>query len=425
MREVVTLQVGQCGNQIGSEFWTRICQEHGISAEGYYSGDVADDRKDIFFYEADSGRYVPRVVRIDLEPRAISTVHRNFYNDDNVFLSQDGCGAGNNWAHGYTSGREMKDDIMETCRREAEGCDFLESYFIFHSVAGGTGSGLGSLLIEEIHSDFPKKILHTYSIFPNNTEVSDVVVQPYNSILTLQRLHQHCDSVVVMDNGALGGIALNSLKIRIPSHNQINSLISTVMSASTSTMRFPTYMFSDMSSILSATVPHGSLKFLVPSYSPFVGKESKISRRLSVDEILRRLYSERTRMASCDTSKMYSYISVLNILNNVRDVADAQRALLRSFDLSFVPWIPPFPNTVIGRDHSDRVSGLSLCNYTGISTLFGKICSQYDILKQRNAYIEGYRRFCNDMSIFDEARECVQSLVEEYQSSELSSFGNK
>ena len=34
MREIITLQLGQCGNQIGSEFWKQLCAEHGISPDG-------------------------------------------------------------------------------------------------------------------------------------------------------------------------------------------------------------------------------------------------------------------------------------------------------------------------------------------------------------------------------------------------------
>jgi hypothetical protein len=33
-REIITLQLGQCGNQIGSEFWKQLCAEHGISPDG-------------------------------------------------------------------------------------------------------------------------------------------------------------------------------------------------------------------------------------------------------------------------------------------------------------------------------------------------------------------------------------------------------
>jgi len=67
---------------------------------------------------------------------------------------------------------------------------------MMHSIAGGTGSGLGSYLLEKLNDRFPKKIIQTYSVFPNNQEISDVVVQPYNSILSLKRLTTSADCVV-------------------------------------------------------------------------------------------------------------------------------------------------------------------------------------------------------------------------------------
>lgn len=52
------------------------------------------------------------------------------------------------------------------------------------------------MLLEKISDHFPKKILNTFSVFPNTEEVSDVVVQPYNSVLTMSRLTEHADSTV-------------------------------------------------------------------------------------------------------------------------------------------------------------------------------------------------------------------------------------
>lgn len=66
---------------------------------------------------------------------------------------------------------------------------------------------------------------------------SDVVVQPYNSLLTLKRLTESADSVVVLDNTALNRIAADRLKIQNPTFTQINSLVSTIMSVSTATLR--------------------------------------------------------------------------------------------------------------------------------------------------------------------------------------------
>lgn len=67
---------------------------------------------------------------------------------------------------------------------------------LLHSIAGGTGSGLGSFILENLNDRYPKKLIQTYSVFPNNEETSDVVVQPYNSMLSLKRLTVNADSVV-------------------------------------------------------------------------------------------------------------------------------------------------------------------------------------------------------------------------------------
>lgn len=59
-----------------------------------------------------------------------------------------------------------------------------------HSIAGGTGSGMGSFMLENLNSHFPKKLIQTYSVFPNLEDTSDVVVRMYNSpYLLLRDLH--------------------------------------------------------------------------------------------------------------------------------------------------------------------------------------------------------------------------------------------
>lgn len=64
---------------------------------------------------------------------------------------------------------------------------------LLHSIAGGTGSGLGSFILERMNDRFPKKLIQTYSVFP---DTGDVVVNPYNSLLAMRRLTQNADSVV-------------------------------------------------------------------------------------------------------------------------------------------------------------------------------------------------------------------------------------
>jgi hypothetical protein len=48
---------------------------------------------------------------------------------------------------------------MEMIDREADGSDSLEGFVLCHSIAGGTGSGMGSFLLERLNDHFPKKLI--------------------------------------------------------------------------------------------------------------------------------------------------------------------------------------------------------------------------------------------------------------------------
>ncbi|GBM71238.1 Tubulin gamma-2 chain, partial [Araneus ventricosus] len=115
---------------------------------------------------------------------------------------------------------------------------------------------------------FPKKLIQTYSVFPNQDEISDVVVQPYNSLLTLKRLTQNADCVVVLDNTSLNRIAVDRLHITNPTFEQINALVSTIMSVSTATLRYPSYMNNDLIGLLAPLIPMPRLHFLMTGYTP-------------------------------------------------------------------------------------------------------------------------------------------------------------
>ncbi|PPQ83022.1 hypothetical protein CVT25_005262 [Psilocybe cyanescens] len=64
---------------------------------------------------------------------------------------------------------------MDMGEREAKNGDSLEAFLVLHSIAGGTGSGLGSFILERLDDKFPKNAIQTYNVFPN-TQEGDVVV---------------------------------------------------------------------------------------------------------------------------------------------------------------------------------------------------------------------------------------------------------
>lgn len=76
--------------------------------------------------------------------------------------------AANNFARGrYTVGRELSAALFTAIRKEADLCNNLEGFFIFHSMGGGTGSGFTSLLMEHLTAEYGKKHKLQFIIYPS------------------------------------------------------------------------------------------------------------------------------------------------------------------------------------------------------------------------------------------------------------------
>nr|XP_012416059.1 PREDICTED: tubulin beta-7 chain-like isoform X6 [Odobenus rosmarus divergens] len=125
MKEIVHIQTGQCGNQIGAKFWEVISDEHGIDPTGTYHGDnnLQLDRISVYYNEATGGKYVPRAILVDLEPGTMDSVRSGpfgqIFRPDNFVFGQSG--AGNYWAKGhYTEGAELVDSVLDVVRKEVD-----------------------------------------------------------------------------------------------------------------------------------------------------------------------------------------------------------------------------------------------------------------------------------------------------------------
>ncbi|XP_076151858.1 tubulin beta-2A chain isoform X9 [Alosa pseudoharengus] len=125
MREIVHIQAGQCGNQIGAKFWEVISDEHGIDPTGSYQGDsdLQLERINVYYNEASGNKFVPRAILVDLEPGTMDSVRSGpfgqIFRPDNFVFGQSG--AGNNWAKGhYTEGAELVDSVLDVVRKEVD-----------------------------------------------------------------------------------------------------------------------------------------------------------------------------------------------------------------------------------------------------------------------------------------------------------------
>jgi tubulin beta len=279
VREIVHLQAGQCGNQIGAKFWEVVSDEHGIDPTGSYhrDSDLQLERINVYYNEATGGKYVPRAVLVDLEPGTMDSVRAGQYGQlfrpDNFVFGQSG--AGNNWAKGfYTEGQELAESILDVVRKEAESCDSLQGFQLVHSLGGGTGSGLGTLLLNKLREEYPDRILSTYSIIPS-PKVSDTVVEPYNCVLSVHQLVESADEVFCIDNEALYDICFRTLKLTTPTYGDLNHLVSMVMSGTTCSLRFPGQLNADLRKLAVNLIPFPRLHFFICGFAPLTSRGSQ------------------------------------------------------------------------------------------------------------------------------------------------------
>merc|ERR1712021_91663 len=181
MREVVSIHIGQAGIQVGNACWELFCLEHGIQPDGQMPSDKSigggDDAFNTFFSETGAGKHVPRSVFLDLEPTVIDEVragtYRQLFHPEQLISGKED--AANNFARGhYTIGKEIVDLCLDRLRKLPDNCTGLQGFMVFNAVGGGTGSGLGSLLLERLSVDYGKKSKLGFTIYPSPQVISSL-----------------------------------------------------------------------------------------------------------------------------------------------------------------------------------------------------------------------------------------------------------
>merc|ERR1712050_438488 len=146
--------------------------------------------------------------------------------------------AANNFARGhYTVGKEIIDKVSDRLRKLVDNCSNVQGFVVNHSVGGGTGSGLGALILERLAVDFRKKSKLGFEIYPS-PNMSTCVVEPYNALLTTHWLLDHTEVSVLLDNEAIYAICQKQLDLDRPSYYHLNIIISRVISSMTASLRF-------------------------------------------------------------------------------------------------------------------------------------------------------------------------------------------
>ena len=400
-----------------------MCGEHGIAENGAYVGEnsIQLERINVYFNEGVGGRYVPRAVLTDLEPGTMNAIKESefgsIYRPDNFVHGQSG--AGNNWAKGhYTEGAELVDDVMDRVRKEAEGCDMLQGFQTTHSMGGGTGAGMGTLLVSKMREEYPDRIMSTYSVIPS-PKVSDTVVEPYNATLSVHQLVENADQCFALDNEALYDICFRTLKLANPSYSDLNLLIANAIIGTTCSLRFPGQLNCDLRKLAVNMVPFPRLHFFLVGFAPITSNQSIDYRVLTVPELTAQAFDAKNMMCAADP-RHGRYLTCAMMFRGVmssKEVDDQMMTMVNKNSTYFVEWIP---NNLKASICDIPPSGLKMSsvfvgNSTAIQEAWKRVADQFTLMFRRKAFLHWYTGEGMDEMEFTEAESNLNDLVSEYQ----------
>ncbi|GFR71027.1 tubulin delta chain, partial [Elysia marginata] len=235
-----SVDLGQCGNQVGGQFFSTIAEDISTRSTGVSpkeNKDYVDTSLETFFTQSESDRSrdgypaLPkaRAILVDMESKAVSqTMHKAKKSGKWAYSESQGFsqkrGSGNNWANGFCiHGPNSEESVMNLVRKEVEKCDRLSGFMSLLSLAGGTGSGVGAFVTQSLRDEYPHSFILNQVVWPYNT--GEVIVQNYNAVLTLSHLHDTADALIVMENDSLHKICAQLLNIKNISFADINCVI--------------------------------------------------------------------------------------------------------------------------------------------------------------------------------------------------------
>jgi len=329
-------------------------------------------------------------------------------------------GAGNNWAKGhYTEGAELIDEVVDIVRREMEGCDCPQGIQLTQSLGGGTGSGMGTLLLMKCRDNYPDRILATYSVYPS-PKVSDVVVEPYNATLSIHQLLENSDETFVIDNEALYNISHNVLKQNQPKYSDLNWVISLVMAGVTASLRFPGKLNGDLRKLGVNLVPFPRLHFFLIAHSPLLAPEESGHVKLTVQEVTSQMWSSRNFLANVkaeDGKYLSASLGYRGAQLSSQEIDDQVSQVQQKLEEDFVKWIPNnIKSSIINVPPQDApISGTFVANTTSMKAVFQRIATQFAKMYKRKAFLHWYKGEGMDEMEFQEADKNVRDLVTEYQ----------
>lgn len=425
--EIINIHIGSAGGNIGSSFWQLIAKEHHLVTSLHLkktqkkrgsigdddrhqvsrmlassSYDVGEERErqtglasqnlSVYFFET-LQRWIPRTIFVDSDPSARysglfepRSPLKHFFRPENFIFGRTGSSGVRSRA--ISEGVGITQQALNALMREMELADSPQAIQLTHHLGGGSGSGLGCILLECLRDEFGAKIpLIPTSLIPVTQDIGrcNNAVEVYNAVLSLPEIAEYSDLSFFIDNQALYDICFKLVGLNEPGWRDLNHIVGAVMCGFSSCMRFPSIHSNrptvsrlharEMVSVLK--VPN--LPFAIPGFAPLSNRASNAplgafllsgldsledekpsqllryrragTRMPSVGELCRSLFRPSHLLGSIDPLG-HHYLSALAVFRGLLDPDEIEQEInynrLNNID-RYREWTQSMPSTLTTR----------------------------------------------------------------------------
>ncbi|XP_075860727.1 tubulin alpha-1C chain-like [Microcebus murinus] len=366
---------------------------------------------------------------VDLEPAVIDRVrtglYRQLFHPEQLISGKKD--AANDYPCGqYTMEKELINLVLERICKLTDQCTRLHGFLIFHSFGGGTGSGFTSLLMEQLSVDYGKKSKLKFAIYPA-PQVSTVVAEPYNSILTTQTTLEHSNCAFMVDNEAIYDICRRNLDIEHPTYTNLNWVIGQIVSSIIASLRFDGALNVDFTEFQTNLVPYPCIPFLLLTYSPIISAEKAYHEQLSVAEITNACFEPSNQIVKCDLRHSKYMACCMLYCGEVvlKDVNATIATIKTKHSIQSVDWHPTGFKVGINYQPPTVVPGGSLAkaqqavcmlsNTTAIAEAWACLEHKFNLMYAKWVFVHWYVGEGMKEEEFSEAREDLATREKDYE----------
>jgi tubulin beta len=230
---------------------------------------------------------------------------------------------------------------------------------------------------------------------------------------------ENSDACFCIDNEALYDICFKTLKMKDPNYDDLNRLVSNVMSGVTASLRFPGQLNSDLRKLAVNLVPFPRLHFFVIGFAPLNTLGTRDYLNLTVPELTQQVFSSGNLMAAVDP-KHGRYLTAALMFRGARvstqEVDDQVLSIQNKKAQLFVEWIPNNIKSSVCSvpHHGVDMSATFIGNSTAVQELFKRVHYQFTAMFKRRAFLHWYTDEGMDLMEFTEAESNMNDLINEY-----------